>query len=137
MLIMRRGLIFLLSCGVIFGYGGAIASARWHHQHGGCEGRWERGQYDDRFHHGPWGHPGYGSGEDRFGDERFAPPAPAAAPAPAPAPQTVVVSPAAAAPAPAPQIFVIMPGAQGQPYPVPAQVVVQPQTTTPAAAAVH
>ena len=132
---MRRGLIFLLSCGVIFGYGGAIASARWHHQHGGCEGRWERGQYDDRFHHGPWGHPGYGSGEDRFGDERFAPPAPAAAPAPAP--QTVVVSPAAAAPAPAPQIFVIMPGAQGQPYPVPAQVVVQPQTTTPAAAAVH
>lgn len=122
---MRRALIFLLSLGVILGYGGAIASARWHAGHGGCE----HSRFDDRFHH-----PGFDRfGDDRFDRERQAQPQPQQAAVP----QTVVVQPAAAAAAPAPQIFVIMPGATA-PQAVPTQIVV-PQVTQPLsqAAAVH
>jgi len=105
----RRLLMVLLGFGVVFGYGSAIAQARWRHAHGGgCHSSW-RGE-------GPYGW----NGEERLNEERSQP-APVAAPAPAP--QTVVVQPAAApAPAqPAPQIFVIMPGAQ--PAALPVQVV--------------
>lgn len=116
---MRRVLIVLLGLGVFFGYGSAIASARWHwraHHGGGCESRWNQhgGRYDDRFDRSDFGRP-------------------AAAAAPAPAPQTVVV-PQAAAPAPAPsqQIFLVMPGAQA-PAAAP-QVITLPAQAAPAPA---
>lgn len=99
---LRRPLMFLLSLGVIFGYGGAIASARWHARHHDCGDRWgSHGRIDDRFQHP----------DLRFDTE---PQRTQAAPAPAPVPQqpqTVVVQPAAAPAAAAPQIFFIMPGA--------------------------
>jgi hypothetical protein len=103
---MRRPfLIALLSAGVFFGYGSAIARASWHARHGGegCHG-WQS-RYDDR---------------DRW--ERNETSAPAVAPAPAPAPQTVVVQPPAA---PAP-VYIVIP--QGQaPAAAPQTIVVQPQ----------
>lgn len=114
---MRRVLIVVLGLGVFFGYGSAIASARWHwraHHGGGCESR--------------WGGPHRGS-DDRF--DRFEAPRPAAVPAAAPAAQTVVVPPAA--PAPSQQIFLVMPGAQApaaapQVITVPAAAPPQPAT---------
>lgn len=86
----RRVLMLLLGLGVFFGYGGAIASASWHHRHHDC-GRFG----EHRWRHG-------------FDEAR-----PAAAPVAAP-PQTVVVQPAAPAPAAAPQVYIIMPGASPQ-----------------------
>ena len=102
----RRVLMLLLGMGVLFGYGGAIASASWHMRH--------------LHHHG------CGSSSDhRWGPDRFAPAtvAPAAA-----QPQTVVVQSAAAVPAAPPQVFIIMPGAS--PQVVPTQVATA--TTAPA-----
>lgn len=100
----RRPLMVLLSLGVVFGYGGAIASARWHARHG-CEDRWgHHGRFDDR----RFGGAAFDGRFDRFEGERAEPQRAPAAPA---QPQTVVVQPAAPAAAPAPQIFIIMPGA--------------------------
>lgn len=113
---MRRVLIVLLGFGVLFGYGSAFASARWHwraHHGGGCDNRW--GQRSD----------------DRFDRNDFA--RPVAAPPPvAPAPQTVVVPQAAPAPAPSQQIFLVMPGAQA-PAAAP-QVITIPAQVAPSAA---
>jgi hypothetical protein len=116
----RRPLMFLLSLGVVFGYGGAIAGAHYRAHHG-CPERWG--------HHGRYDGASYGGRFDRFGDrdgrfeQRRAEPELVAAPAATPQPQTVVVQPSAPAAAPAPQIFFIMPGATA------------PQAVTPAAAA--
>jgi hypothetical protein len=102
--------MFLLSLGVIFGYGGAIASARWHAHHG-CDGRWgEHSRFEDRRF------------DDQLGQRAQ----------PTPQPQTVVVQPAAPAAAPAPQIFVIMPGAAA---PQAVTQVAAPVVATPAPAA--
>lgn len=89
----RRMLMFLLGLGVFFGYGGAIASAAWHHRHGhgsDCGGPWS----EARWHHAPR-------------DEVSARPQVS----PAMVPPTVVVQPAPPAPAAPAQILVIMPAA--------------------------
>jgi hypothetical protein len=120
---MRRVLIVVLSLGVFFGFGSAIARASHYARYGG-EGRgchsWQS-KYDrgDRFdRHG------------RYDRNRNEAPAPAAAPAapPVAAPQTIVLqAPAAPAPvyivvpqgaAPAGQTIVLQP--QAAPAPVPA-----------------
>jgi hypothetical protein len=107
---MRRVLIVVLSLGVFFGYGSAVARASWYARNGGggCHG-WQS-RYDDRYGHG------YGR-YDRFRNEA---PAPAAAAAPV-APQTVVVQPPAA---PAP-VYIVIP--QGAAPAAPQTIVVQPQ----------
>jgi hypothetical protein len=92
----RRPLLFLLSLGVIFGYGGAIASARWHARSADCGDRWgHHGRSGDRF--------------ERYSHRFDAEPARTqAAPPPQPQPQTVVVQSPAPTAAAAPQIFFIM-----------------------------
>lgn len=112
---MRRPvLMFLLSLGVLFGFGSGIASLRYRMHHG-CHSDW-RG---DRW-------------SDARGDWRRARDADVKAPAPAPQPQTVVVQSPAPAAAPAPQVFVIMP--QGVATP---QVVTVPVPTPAAAPSVN
>lgn len=126
---MRRVLIVLLSLGVFFGYGSAIARASWYARHGsegrGCHG-WQS-KYDR---------------SDRYDRSRFEAPAPAAAPAAAP--QTVVVQPPAA-PAPvyivvpqgaapvAPQTIVLQPQAPAAPAPAPAPAAAPSAVNTAAA----
>ncbi|MBS1153653.1 MAG: hypothetical protein H6Q89_5351, partial [Myxococcaceae bacterium] len=84
---MRKGLIVLLSVGVVVGFGSGFA--RMAHRGGGCHERWSQ-RYD-----GP--RDGYGYGRyDR--EDRSPAPAPVAA-APAAAPVYIVI-PAAAAAAP-------------------------------------
>ena len=112
----RRVLMLLLGMGVLFGYGGAIASASWHMRHA--------------HHHGCGA-----SNERRWGTDRFEPATQAPA---AVQPQTVVVQPAAPVLAAPPQVFIIMPGAS--PQVVPAQVATAtiapaPATTAPAPSA--
>ncbi|HEY1086095.1 MAG TPA: hypothetical protein VGE37_00325 [Archangium sp.] len=105
---MRRVLIVLLGFGVLFGYGSAFASARWHwraHHGGGCENRWGQ-RYDDRF--------------DRNDFARPVAAPPPAAPAPAPSQQIFLVMPGAQAPAAAPQIITLP--AQAAPAAAPAPV---------------
>lgn len=107
---MRRPLMFLLTLGVIFGFGSGFAQLhRW--RHGGCndwrDGRWSDARY----------------GSDWRTARDFQP----EVKAPAATPQTVVVQPSAPAAAPAPQVFVIMP--QGVATP---QVVTVPVAATPA-----
>ncbi len=106
---MRKGLIVLLSFGVVAGFGSGFARLA-HRGAGGCHDRWSDRGYDNRYD-------GYGRYDryDRY--DRFAPPAvaapapaaPAAAPvyivvpsAPAAAPVIVNNAPAQVAPAPAP-----------------------------------
>jgi hypothetical protein len=127
----RRPLMFLLSLGVVFGYGGAIAGAHYRAHHG-CPERWgHHARFDDR----AWGDRA-GDRFDRFDDRdgRFdrqrAEPERTAAPAATPQPQTVVVQPSAPAAAPAPQIFFIMPGATA-----PQAVTATPAAASPAPAA--
>jgi hypothetical protein len=98
----RRALMLLLGMGVVFGYGGAFASASWHLRHHHDCGAWSDRQWEH-------GRPG------------------AEAPAPAPQPQTVVVQPAAAPPAAGSQVFIIMPGASS-PQVVQAQPATPPAT---------
>jgi hypothetical protein len=102
---MRKGLIVLLSLGVVVGFGSGFA--RLAHRGGGCHGdRWAN-RYD-----GP--REGYGDGRDDRFDRN---PAPVAAPAPAaagPAPVYIVI-PAAAAQAPV--IVNNAPAATPQPAP--------------------
>jgi len=96
--------MFLLTLGVIFGFGSGFAHLhRW--RHGGCHD-WRDGRWSDT------------RGVSDWREARDAQPAPAATP------QTVVVPPSAA---PAPQVFVIMP--QGVATP---QVVTVPVAATPA-----
>lgn len=104
----RRIAIVLLSLGVFFGYGSALARASWYARHGGegCHGwqsRYDRGY--DRY--------------DRNRDRNEAPAA--AAPAPVAAPQTIVVQPPAA---PAP-VYIVVP--QGNAPAAPQTIVVTPQ----------
>lgn len=112
---MRKGLIVLLSLGVVVGFGSGFA--RIAHRGGGCHERWGN-RYDGQ-------NDGYGYGRydrgDRF-DRNAAPvaaPAPAAVAAPAAAPVYIVIpAPAAQAPiivnnAPAP----VAPAAIPQPAP--------------------
>lgn len=112
---MRRILIVVLSLGVFFGYGSAIARASWYARHGG-EGR-GCGAWQSRYDRG-----------DGYGRYRNEAPAPAAAPAPV-APQTVVVQPPAA---PAP-VYIVIP--QGAAPAAPQTIVVQPQQLPAAPAA--
>jgi hypothetical protein len=99
---MRRVLLVLLGLGVFFGYGSAIASARWHaraHHGGGCENRWSQ-RYGDRNE----------SARPAANTQTVVvPQAPAPAPAPAAAPsqQIFLVMPGAQAPAAAPQVITI------------------------------
>lgn len=89
---MRKGLIVLLSLGVVVGFGSGFA--RLAHRGGGCHERWSN-RYD-----GP--HDGYGR-YDRFDRyERNAAPAPVAAP---------VAAPAAVAPAP---VYIVIPSSAAQ-----------------------
>ena len=111
---MRKGMIVLLSLGVLVGFGSGFA--RLAHRGGGCQERWGN-RYD-----GP--REGYGYGRDDRDDrfDRAAPvvAAPAPAPVAAPAPVYIVIpAPAAQAPivvnnAPAP---VAAPVATPQPAP--------------------
>lgn len=104
---MRRVLIVLLGLGVFFGYGSALAAARWHwraHHGGGCESRW-------RGHHGL---------DER--SERFEAPRPAVAPQ--------AVSPAPAAAPASQQIFLVMPGAQAPAAAAP-QIITVPALQAP------
>jgi hypothetical protein len=86
---MRKGLIVLLSVGVLVGFGSGFARLA-HRGYGGCqEGRWAEGRGGYRGYYG-----------ERFQREA-APVAVAAAPAPAPAAGNVyIVLPQAAAAAP-------------------------------------
>jgi hypothetical protein len=116
---MRRVLIVVLSLGVFFGFGSAIARATYYARHGGegrgCHGWQSKYDRSDRF-------------ENRFDRGRSeAPAAPAAAPAPAP--QTIVLQ-APAAPAP---VYIVVP--QGA-APAGQTIVLQPQAAPPAPAAV-
>ena len=111
---MRKGLIVLLSLGVLVGFGSGFA--RLAHRGGGCQERWSN-RYD-----GP--RDGYGrfDRDDRY--ERNAAPVAAPAAAPAPAPVYIVI-PAAAAQAPivvnnAPAPFVVPAPLAANPQPAPA-----------------
>lgn len=120
---MRRALLVLCGLGMFFGFGSAIAHARYaahngwqHHECGG--GNWDnRSSWRDEW---------------RRDDFRQAAPAPAAAPAVA-APIVVAPAPAAAPMQPAPQIFVIT-VPTGVAQPAPAQVVLTPAPVPQAAA---
>jgi len=120
---MRRGLIVLLSLGVVAGYGSAFGHMhhrmhdRWAAHRGEC-GSWSR--YDEPV---------------SVNTPAQAPAPVAAAPAPAPVqqlpvmPQIIIVQPQAVPAAPAPTVVVQQPAAPAQPT-----VVVQPPAPAPAAA---
>ena len=88
----------LLGLGVVFGYGGALASFRHHARGHECGSGWEANR---GWGHGRWDE--RGGGFER--SERAAQVAPIIVQAPAP------VAAPAAAPVVTPQVFVIMPGA--------------------------
>lgn len=118
---MRRALLVLCGLGMFFGFGSAIAHARYaahngwqHHECGG-------GNWDNR-----------SSWRDEWRRDDFRQAAPAAAPAVA-APIVVAPAPAAAPMQPAPQIFVIT-VPTGVAQPAPAQVVLTPAPVPQAAA---
>jgi hypothetical protein len=93
---MRKGLIVLLSLGVVVGFGSGFA--RMAHRGGGCHERWGN-RYD-----GP--NDGYGYGRYDRGNRFERNAAPVAAPVAAPAP-----APAAAAPAP---VYIVIPAPAAQ-----------------------